>query len=182
MVNKAQTFTEFLNDPERSDFNSYLEHCKEMGYKVYQVEGIVIYGFGHMDEGIPADIYFLPGKLKEGQPFEAFVKESLLDKQNTIYDMVFGHLRMRNRKLASVIESMKHDTVSFSPLFKYQSAKISYCKITFNLFYGDTSSRFQPDPKVSDLIINFKDQPFTIRCKYLPSEYGLPVYFESLEF
>ncbi|MBB6112205.1 hypothetical protein SAMN05421821_117140 [Mucilaginibacter lappiensis] len=181
MTAKAQDLTEFFNAPNRNNLLEYLDHCKKMNYKVYQEEGLVLYGFGLMDDGIPSDVYFLPGKLKKGQTFEAFVKETFSNKENMLYEMIFAPLRMRNPKLAAIIDSMEYDIVGFSPLNKFRSAKISYCRITFNLFYGDTSRTYPASSKISDLMINYRDQEYVIKFRQLPDSWGRPVYFEKLD-
>ena len=178
---KAQDLNEFFKNPERNNLQEYLDHCKQMDYKVYQKEGLVFYGFGFMDEGIPADVYFLPGKLKAGQTFETFVKEAFSNKENILYEMIFAPLRMRNPRLATVIASMKYDVINFSPLNRFRSAKISYCRITFNLFYGDTTRTYPASPKVSDLMINYSDQEYIVKFREIPDSWGMPVYFEKLD-
>ncbi|WP_413670207.1 hypothetical protein ACEN9X_09860 [Mucilaginibacter sp. Mucisp86] len=179
---KAQDLREYFNDPENNNLTSYLNHCKKMGYTVYQKEGLVIYGFGFIDEGVPADVYFLPGKPKEGQPFSEFINEVLSNSESTLYDMIFAPLRMRNPNLGTVIQSMKYDNVSFGPQYKYKSARISFCKITFNLFYGNTTRAYPAKPDISELPIVYNGQIFPVRFRQLPDEWGRPVYFEEQQF
>lgn len=178
---KAQDLREFFDDPDSNNINSYLDHCRKMGYKILQQEGLIVYGFGFIDDGIPSDILFLPGKIRVGQPFDEFIRERFSDDQTVIYDMIFATLRWRIPNLAVFMESLKHDTAILN-LIQKQTIKLSYCKMTFNLFYGNIKSDYPADSKSKDVIILYNKQQFNIKCKQLPDGYGMPVYIEKLNF
>lgn len=38
----AQDLTKFFNNPKRNNLEEYLNHCKKMGYKVYQEEEFIL--------------------------------------------------------------------------------------------------------------------------------------------
>jgi len=156
---------------------SYLDYAIAQKKDLSYVEGIIIYPVAI--DGIPQEVFFIPGSMKKDENFNNFLIETFSNRSNHTYVVYFQGIRWIMPDIEDVIKSMKPLQIEYGTKHKLMS--VGYGKITFDKTHpGDPD--VGEDLSNTEVPVLYNKIPFILNVTAWPNYNGIAKLFERLDF